>query len=42
MYIHICVCVCVCVYSAIQKPHGNCKPKIYNRYTYKKVKGIYI
>ena len=24
----------------IFKPHGNYKPKIYNRYTYKKEKGI--
>ena len=24
-----------CLQTAISKPHGNCKPKIYNRYTYK-------
>ena len=26
--------------TAISKPHGNHKPKIYNRYTHKKEKGI--
>ena len=26
---------CLQIQTAISKPHGNCKPKIYNRYTYK-------
>ena len=33
VFVCVCVCVCVCVY-------GNSKPKIYNRYTHRKEKGI--
>ena len=28
------------IQTAVSKPHGNCKPKIHNRYTHKKEKGI--
>ena len=28
------------IHIGIFKLHGNCKPKIYNRYTHKKEKGI--
>ena len=38
MYIYMCVCVCIYVYIyvyiPISKLQGNCKPKIYNRYTH--------
>ena len=29
----------VYIQTAISKPHGNCKPKHYKRYTHKKEKG---
>ena len=40
------MCVCVYIYiqtereTAILKLHGNCKPKVYNRYTHNKGGGI--
>ena len=30
----------VYIQTALSKPHGNCKPKIFNKYKHKKVKGI--
>ena len=32
---------CIYIYhTTISKPYGNCKPKIYNRYTFTKEEGI--
>ena len=40
IYIYIYIYRHIYIYIYILKPHGNCKPKIYNTSTHKKEKGI--